>query len=114
MKPTTKILTAAILIGGAVCAEAGDLKVIDHQGLTRLLQDVDRPVQLSVKLDRSDGSPNELELSSIYGFGPPVKAERKGDSFEFSNVPEGVWEIRGLPSGINVISVKVATDSDEL
>jgi hypothetical protein len=85
-------------------AYAGDLRILDPNGLIRVTKRISQPV--TVKLFLQQGSSTEMKLVSSSGVSIAT-ARVEGGVVYFEGVGDGEWQVKNSGSSVQVRKVEV-------
>ncbi|MDC0357420.1 hypothetical protein OAO01_01265 [Oligoflexia bacterium] len=114
-KRTIRLLLLLLLLGfiGIICVPsvtmAGEIKVVDALGLTRLRKKVHASATVVVTLkEEKVVDPGKLLLQNIDGLASNIKAAQTGrNKFTFANVSIGNWKITCTDGNVKVEQVRI-------
>jgi|GEM_PF-3957748 len=92
---------------------AGDLRIVDEQGLLRAVRNAPGPMTVIVQVDiigHTSGVAPTLVLSNVDGISPDIKGREEGyGRFLFEGVKDGTWKLHVKPEQLIIREVRVAS-----
>jgi hypothetical protein len=103
----TVIFLNSAMLALSTTAQAGELRIIDAQGLIRAVKDIQDEATVTVRLSQAVTSDAAL-LSPINGLSGDLKGRPvKEDAIQFERVSAGSWKIVVKTPGISVRAVEL-------
>ena len=104
------LLGALLILGSAIPAIAGEIRILDSMGLSRAAKYIDGNGKVIISAHAPDNKEQvpDILLSHVDGLAPDIEGTRGPDkSVIFTDVPEGVWKIKAPEQAIVITEVKI-------
>lgn len=101
------ILIGSVILLSSSKAAAGELRILDSQGLVRAVKEIGDEATVVVRLSQAATTETAL-LTPVNGLSGDIKGKAvKDGSLEFDRVSVGIWKIVVKTPGVSVRSVEL-------